>query len=1055
MNPKTTNLPTLPRRNFIALSGLTLASAALLTDAPAIAGPFDAEDFKKLIPPDKKLRPEWVVSLTSRGSSQVYSKKRGELRHIGMPVGGLCCGTLYLGGDGKLWLWDIFNANQTGIEPRRVPFNGYGSEITVDPQNGANYVSPAPPHSPLEQGFALKVNDKVRRLEASDWDEITFVGEYPIGTVNYSDPACPVHVTLKTYSPFIPLNFDDSALPATICEFTLHNTSNVDVKAEMIGWMENACCRVSARSEDGSRVNMSMHGNDATTIYSSFYHRKPTDRNGARPDRIVDDFEREDWGHWEAEGTAFGRGPIPRAAIPSYQGDVGGIGKYVVNSHASAPGNTVAEKDGQVGKLSRAPFEIERNYLAFFIGGGHNVEEVGLRLIVDGKVVRRAAGQDNNRMRAESWDVREFLGREARLEIYDNGRGGWGNIGVDNIVQTDFPLRDTPLEESRDWGTMAFALVGRGQSFNSTTPEKLFHTPPIDAPPLPEFDVSPIGGLVSGSMIAPGATWTVKYVIAWHFPNSGLPVPDARSGNHYAKRFADAPAVAAYVVKDYPRLSHDTKLWHETWYDSTLPHWFLDRTFVNTSILATSTAHRFQTGRFWGWEGIGCCEGTCTHVWHYAQAPGRIFPELERFTREHVDFGVALDPNSGVINYRGEGTGPAVDGQCGRILGALREHQMSADDAFLRHIWPNVKKAMQFLIHHDADHDGLLDGAQENTLDAAWFGKIAWISSLYAGALRACELMAMDMNDSEFAQLCKEKCRQTQQAIELQLYNGEYFIQKPEPGRERTLGTYETCHIDQVHGQSWAWQVGAGRVLDKAKTVSALKALYKYNFAPDVGAFRRKNPSGRPYAVAGDGGLIMSTNPKELAGAFGNVKDWQFGYFNECMSGFEHQAASHMIAEGMVQEGLAVTRAIHDRYHASRRNPYNEIECSDHYSRAMASYGSYITACGFTYHGPKGHLAFAPRWQSENFRAAFTSAQGWGTFAQQKKGKTMTAEIILRHGVLKLNTLSLDGHYTKATAKRGNKSIPVSVAIQDDKTLITLGKSLVLDPVEALKFVLS
>ena len=66
------------------------------------------------------------------------------------------------------------------------------------------------------------------------------------------------------------------------------------------------------------------------------------------------------------------------------------------------------------------------------------------------------------------------------------------------------------------------------------------------------------------------------------------------------------------------------------------------------------------------------------------------------------------------------------------------------------------------------------------------------------------------------------------------------------------------------------------------------------------------------------------------------------------MSGFEHQAASHMIAEGLLLEGLAVTRAIHDRYHAARRNPYNEIECSDHYSRAMASYGSFVTLCGFT-----------------------------------------------------------------------------------------------------------
>ena len=90
----------------------------------------------------------------------------------------------------------------------------------------------------------------------------------------------------------------------------------------------------------------------------------------------------------------------------------------------------------------------------------------------------------------------------------------------------------------------------------------------------------------------------------------------------------------------------------------------------------------------------------------------------------------------------------------------------------------------------------------------------------------------------------------------------------------------------------------------------------------------------------------------------------------------------------MVQEGLAITRAIHDRYHASRRNPWNEVECGDHYARAMASYGVFLAACGYEYHGPKGHLAFAPRLTPEDFRAAFTTAEGWGTFSQKRDGGT-------------------------------------------------------------------
>ena len=439
---KTPNLPNpnaLPRRDFIALSGLALASTAL-NGLPAMAGPFDASDFARLIPPDKKLRPEWVQSLFTGTEPTVYTKQRGELRHIGMPIGGICCGTLYLGGDGKLWLWDIFNQNQNGILPRSVKFDGYGSEITVDTQNGANYVSPADPRSPLEQVFASASERQVFvRWTASGWANIEFRGEYPLGIVKYSDPACPVQVTLTAYSPFIPLNADDSGLPATLFEFTLTNESDKPVAAAIQGLLENAASLYSARPGTGQRVNTIVNTDTTTTVVSRFERTPPGKAAPLRADILVDDFERADWGTWKAEGTAFGKGPVARKDVPAYQGDLGGKGSHVVNSHASAPGATVEERDRQVGKLTSAPFTIERHYLSFWIGGGANIEQVGMRLLIDGKVVQRAAGQNNNQMRLEVFDVHDFEGQQAVIEIFDEGTGGWGNIGVGRIVQTDKP----------------------------------------------------------------------------------------------------------------------------------------------------------------------------------------------------------------------------------------------------------------------------------------------------------------------------------------------------------------------------------------------------------------------------------------------------------------------------------------------------------------------------------------------------------------------------------------------------------------------------------------
>ena len=636
----------------------------------------------------------------------------------------------------------------------------------------------------------------------------------------------------------MPLDTPASSLPATVMRFTVKNTGSSRATVQLAGWLENAVGLYTEPGDTAPRRNTALRKPGVLLIHSEMLPR-PVEKS-TRADIVFEDFQKPTYEGWTVTGDAFDKGPILKSQIPAYQGNVGSKGPRVVNSHASAPGKTVEEKDSHVGTLTSKPFTIERKNIRFWIGGGNHPGQTCINLLVDGKAARTATGHNDNRMRLEFFDVGQFEGKTARLEIVDKARGPWGNIGAGPIVFSD----SRPIKEGRehDHGTLAIALLDPVEtdqatpSGTKTGTSLILRNGPKGASQEPEmspFSLQPagrklIGSLVRKMFLEAGQEATATFVIAWHFPH--LQLKDG--GRFYATRFPDAAAVAEHLAANFKRLHDQTRLWHDTWYDSTLPYWFLDRTMLNTSILATSTAHRFANGRFYGWEGVGCCEGTCTHVWHYAHAVARLFPDLERDLRVRTDFGTAQDPHTGVIDYRNEKYGLAVDGQAGCILRAYREHQMSTDDKMLRELWPRIKLAMECLIDKDGGQ-GLLEGPQHNTLDQPWFGKVAWLSSLYLAALRACEEMAAELGDHDFAKQVREIFERGRANLDRELFNGDYYIQIPDKAHEHSVGSHNGCEVDQVFGQSWAFQVGLGRVLPVKHVRQALESLWKYNFAPE------------------------------------------------------------------------------------------------------------------------------------------------------------------------------------------------------------------------------
>ncbi len=702
-------------------------------------------------------------------------------------------------------------------------------------------------------------------------------------------------MTLEAFSPFIPLETDVSSLPATVMQFTVRNLSTCVLHATVSGWLENAVC-LYHRDAPGTRCNRIVEGRGYTILDCSA-RKNPASDTSARPDIVFETWNAETYEGWTVEGTAFGPGPIKKTAMPSYQGDVGGPGERVVNSHASAPGRNEEERDRATGRLTSRPFSVTRDFIQFWIGGGGHQGRTCLNLLVDGTLVRTASGLETHRMALQGFDVREFTGREAVIQIVDADEGDWGNIGVGRIMFSDRPAALDAFDTLGDVGTMGLALLGPPAEVVSrasrTAPEGGAGTREMSVP-IAETLVGELGRTLA---IAPGASETVTFVLTWHFPNLAIDGVKER-GRYYASKFASAGAVAEHVAAHFDHLAAETRLWRDTWYDSSLPWWLLDRTHLNTSILATSTCHRLGSGRFWAWEGVGCCEGTCGHVWQYAHAMARLFPDLERIVRERTDFGLALQPD-GAIHFRGENNDiPAIDGQAGTILRAFREHQMSADSAFLTRLWPAVKRATEWLIRKDGNGDGLIESNQHNTLDTDWYGPVAWLSGLYVASLEAAAAMADEMGDGAFAARCRAIVTRGRANLVARLFDGEYFVNRPDPSHLDAINSGTGCEIDQVMGQSWAWQVGLPRVFPTPETLSALRSLWKYNFTPDVGPYRARYRPGRWYAMAGEAGLLMCAFPRrgwDYEQAKGTGPEWAAGYFNECMNGFEYQVAGHMI----------------------------------------------------------------------------------------------------------------------------------------------------------------
>ena len=231
----------------------------------------------------------------------------------GMPVGGFFAGTVYLGGDGQLWNWDIFNQEHFGCVDRE-PTVFMGDRLEAG--GGANYVDPVTQKSPFEQRFELREGeDKPRRVRFGD---IRFRGEYPVGKVVYGEADADVEMTLEAFSPFCPQNVDDSSFPATTLTFRVKNTGQSSRSFRLRYLADNPVLLYSK----GSRDDVRLIGTATATKGALFSAQPLAATTALRPDVLFEDWSSGVYGKWVASGTAFGDRPRKVSELPNYMGDV-------------------------------------------------------------------------------------------------------------------------------------------------------------------------------------------------------------------------------------------------------------------------------------------------------------------------------------------------------------------------------------------------------------------------------------------------------------------------------------------------------------------------------------------------------------------------------------------------------------------------------------------------------------------------------------------------------------------------------------------------------------
>lgn len=626
---------------------------------------------------------------------------------------------------------------------------------------------------------------------------------------------------------------------------------------------------------------------------------------------------------------------------------------------------------------------------------------------------------------------------------------------------------------------LVWSLHQEGHLHAPLMPERLVHEEHVREP---RHDAPNKGYLCIQQKLAPGKSAEASFGLAWFFPHH-IVGEKGELGHRYAEWFGSSAEVATYMAKERKRLLVGSEVLPREVMASTIPG-ELKAAVLDQMATLVKNSHFGRDGRFGIQEGHGCCGFNTVDVDHYSSfALSLLQPELRQVINEmnrsvaHPKNGKMIHSHEPSIFAKEPGGGPENRGYnrwdvcCQYALAVWRDCAWSGDiEGLMRH-YPTVLRTVQLVASLDFYGIGLPYIQGGITYDH-WNmqGVVGYLAGIYLASLRAVEEMAKLVRDAASAEWAAERLARGQKAFEQYLYNGKqyllYYGRRPqgwkpgddakgehklfEPVRppEECCATACDCAggnccdrpksyieigdtglmTDLLNGDGTAAVAGLGSILDRKRVRAYLKQVFDRNVQPENMC------------------VVNGSYPDDHF-----LDEWPFMQWQTPWTGTEYFYALMCYTAGMVKEGDAVIRMVHDRHLADGMR-FDHAECNNHYARPLSIWGAWAARIGLRLNALDGVLGIVTP-DGRPYAGLLLTGTMVGR-CEYVPGKSLSVTAV--QGQQMIRTLEIGGaaRAGKATVQLGGRTLPAETGVADGVVHVQLNRPVTLKAGQTISVVL-